>query len=348
MSTFAQFPEVYHTLSGASEPSPAVVRAAFDAILSGSWTPVQVAGFLVALRAYPASPPVLLAAAQSMRGAMVSVDHGFDQVLDTCGTGGDGQRTLNLSTAAAIIAACSGIAVAKHGNRAISSKAGSADVLEALGIPLDLSPEVASSVLREARITFLLAPAHHPAMRHAAVARRELGIRTLFNALGPLANPARATHQLIGTYEDALRRVFAEVLRELGTRRAWVVHGHDGLDEVSPFGPTRVTVLDGGSIHELDVAPEDFGVSRSTPGSVDGSDAAYNASVIETILTGKPHAATDGVVLNAASALVVAHGLEPKAAAERARELLATGAALRTLETWRASANAHRPAKHGS
>ncbi|MBN1609881.1 MAG: anthranilate phosphoribosyltransferase [Polyangiaceae bacterium] len=345
MSTFTEFPEIYRQLSGASGPSPAVVRAAFDAILSGAWTPVQVAGFLVALRAYPASPEILLAAAQSMRGAMVVVEHGFDQILDTCGTGGDGQRTVNLSTAAAIIAASGGTAVAKHGNRAISSKAGSADVLEALGIPLDLPPEVAGSVLGEARIAFLLAPVHHPAMRHAAVARRELGIRTLFNALGPLGNPARATHQLIGTYEDGLRRVFAEVLRELGTQRAWVVHGHDGLDEVSPFGPTRVTVLDGGSIHELEVVPEDFGVRRSTAGSVNGGDAAYNASVIERILAGMPHPSTDAVVLNAASALVVAHCLEPKVAAERARELIATGAALRTLERWRAAAIARRPTK---
>jgi anthranilate phosphoribosyltransferase len=345
MSTFAQFPEVYRQLSGSSEPSPAVVRAAFDAILAGAWTPVQVAGLLVALRAHPTSPEVLLAAAQSMRGAMVAVEHGFDPVLDTCGTGGDGQRTVNLSTAAAIIAASSGIVVAKHGNRAVSSKAGSADVLEALGIPLDVPPELAGTLLREARIAFLLAPAHHPAMRHAAVARRELGIRTLFNALGPLCNPARATHQLIGTYEDGLRSVFAEALRELGTRRAWVVHGHDGLDEVSPFGPTRVTVLDGGNVQELEVAPEDFGVKRSSPGSVNGGDAAYNASVIERILAGVPHPSTDAVVVNAASALVVAHGLEPKAAAERARELIATGAARQTLEKWRAAAIAHRPAR---
>jgi anthranilate phosphoribosyltransferase len=345
MSTFAQFPEIYRQLSGAARPSPTVVHAAFDAILAGAWTPVQVAGFLVALRAYSTSAEVLLAAAQSMRGAMVVVEHEFDQVLDTCGTGGDGQRTVNLSTAAAIIAAASGIAVAKHGNRAISSKAGSADVLEALGIPLDLPPEVAGAVLSEARIAFLLAPVHHPAMRHAAVARRELGIRTLFNALGPLGNPARATHQLIGTYEDGLRTVFAEVLRELGTQRAWVVHGQDGLDEVSPFGLTRVTVLEGGRIQELEIVPEDFGVKRSQPGSVNGGDAAYNASVIERILAGMPHPSSDAVVLNAASALVVAHGLEPKAAAERARELVATGAALKTLARWRTAALARRPAR---
>lgn len=344
----ATFADVYQKMSDPAGPTSVLVRSAFDAILAGEWTPVQVAGFLVALRAHGDSVESLLAAAQAMRAAMVAVDHGLDLVLDTCGTGGDGQGTMNLSTAAALLAAASGIPVAKHGNRAVSSRAGSADVVEALGLRLDVPPSQAVAVLKQAGIVFLMAPAHHPAMRHAMVARRELGIRTLFNAIGPLSNPALATHQLLGTYDDKLRPMFAEVLGELGSRRVWIVHGLDGLDEISPFGPTRVTSLDGGSITELEVAPEDFGLATSPPGAIRGGDAAFNAAGIERILRGEPHPATDAVVLNAAAALVVARGLAPRAAAENVRELIASGAALRTLETWRAVTRSLAPGGSGS
>src|SRR6185503_15930044 len=181
---------------------------------------------------------------------MIPVEHGLPRVLDTCGTGGDGLGTQNLSTGAAIIAAATGIPVAKHGNRAASSRSGSADVLEALGVPIDLPASDAAELLREAGIVFMLAPTHHPAMRHAGQARRELGIRTIFNCLGPLANPARATHQLIGAADHALRPVMAETLHALGTKRAWVVRSEDEFDEVSPSAPTRVTELDAGKIRE--------------------------------------------------------------------------------------------------
>jgi anthranilate phosphoribosyltransferase len=246
--------------------------------------------------------------------------------------------TLNISTAAAVVVASCGVVVAKHGNRAASSKAGSADVLEALDIPLDVPAREHATVLREAGITFLFAPAHHPAMRHAAQARRELGIRTIFNMLGPLANPARATHQLIGTYDHAIRPIMAETLRSLGTERAWIVRGDDGLDEVSPSGPTRVTELDDRGIHERVVTPADFGLAPIAPSAIEGGDAQHNARAIESILGGQAHPARPAVVLNAAAALVVARRLDPRAAAEEADRALASGRARATLERWRAAA----------
>jgi len=193
------------------------VRAAFDAILAGSWTPVQVGAFAVALRMRGESGEEIVAAAQAMRAAMIVVEHDLPAVVDTCGTGGDGAHTLNLSSAAAVVIAACGLVVAKHGNRSASSRCGSADVFETIGIPLDLPAARQGEVLREAGITFLFAQAHHPALRHVGQARRELGTRTIFNALGPLANPAHATHQLVGVYDEALRPVAARALRQLGS-----------------------------------------------------------------------------------------------------------------------------------
>src|SRR5579883_69238 len=208
------------------------VRAAFDAILAGAWTPVQVGAFAVALRMRGETAEEIVAGAQAMRATMTAVEHALPVVVDTCGTGGDGAHTLNLSSAAAVVVAACGVPVAKHGNRSVSSKCGSADVVEALGVPIDVPPSRQAQVLREAGIAFLFAPAHHPALKHAAQARRELGTRTIFNALGPLANPARATHQLLGVYDEGLRAVAARALGKLGVRRAWVVRSEDGLDEV--------------------------------------------------------------------------------------------------------------------
>jgi anthranilate phosphoribosyltransferase len=333
---------VWSELTQPAGVSADVVRRVFTAILEGEWTPAQVAGFLVALRLRGETPPVIAAAAEALRDAMVAVPHSFDRLLDTCGTGGDGHGTLNLSTAAAIVAAGAGVPVAKHGNRAVSSKAGSADVLEALGIPVDLSARSAGTVLGKAGIGFFMAPTHHPAMRHAAPVRRELGVRTIFNCLGPLANPTRPTHQLLGAYDDALRPVLAEVLRSLGMRRAWVVRGADGLDEVSPCGLTYVTALDGASLEEIEVSPEDFGLSRIEPEALRGGDANENARALESIFAGAPHPALNGVLLNAAAALVVADGMEPRAAAARARETLASGRARAVLERWREAARAER------
>jgi anthranilate phosphoribosyltransferase len=323
----------------ARQIGPEDVRAAFDAILAGAWTPVQVGAFAVALRMGGESAEVIVSAAQAMRDAMTAVEHSLPVVVDTCGTGGDGAHTLNISSAAAVVVAACGVPVAKHGNRSVSSRCGSADVVEALGIPIDVPPGRQHEVLREAGIAFLFAPAHHPALKHAAQARRELGTRTIFNALGPLANPARATHQLVGVYEDALRPIAARALGQLGLKRAWVVRGEEGLDEVSPCGPTRVSeLLEDGSVRERIVSPEDFGITRIAREALAGGDAADNARALVAILGGAPHAARDAVVLNAAAALVVGTGEEPHAAAQRARRALDEGVAARKLEAWRGAA----------
>ena len=332
----ASFPAMLARLLGGEPVATGDVRTAFDAILAGEWTPVQVGAFAVALRMRGETAEAIVAAAEAMRAAMAAVDHGLPVVVDTCGTGGDGAHTLNISSAAAVVVAACSVPVAKHGNRSVSSRSGSADVFEALGIPIDVAPARQGAVLREAGITFLFAPAHHPALKHAAVARKELGTRTIFNALGPLANPARATHQLVGVYEDALRPVAARALGGLGARRAWVVRGEDGLDEVSPCGPTRVSDLgEDGQVRERVVMPEDFGVARIDRAAIAGGDAADNARVVAAILAGEPHPAREAVVLNAAAALALATGEEPRGAAARARRALDDGAARSTLETWK-------------
>jgi len=324
--------------------APEEVRAAFDAILAGEWTPVQVAGFAVALRVRGESAETIVAAAQAMRAKMSAVDHGLPAVVDTCGTGGDGAHTLNISSAAALVVAACGHAVAKHGNRSVSSRCGSADVVEALGVPVDVPIARQAEVLRSAGIAFLFAPAHHPALKHAAQARRELGTRTIFNALGPLANPARATHQLVGVYEDSLRAVAARALGDLGVVRAWVVRGEDGLDEVSPCAPTAVSVLEDGVVTERTIAPEDFGIARMDRDAIAGGDARENAMAIERIFAGDAHRARDAVVLNAAAALVVASGDDPRACAERARKAIDRGEARAVLDVWRRAAIAAKEA----
>ncbi len=339
----AAFSHVLGLLASGAPLARADARAAFDAILAGAWTDVQVGAFAVALRIRGEDEEVIVAGAEAMRSAMAAVDHDLGTVLDTCGTGGDGGQTLNLSTAAAVVVAACGIAVAKHGNRSISSRCGSADVIEALGIPIDVAPHDQAAVLREAGIAFLFAPAHHPALKHAARARRELGVRTIFNALGPLANPARATHQLLGVYDDALRPIAARALASLGITRAWVVRSVDGLDEVSPCAPTRVSEAFEGTVRERTVSPEDFGLPAIERGAIAGGTADDNAQTIARILRGEPHPARDAVILNAAAALAVA-GVESSlpACAERAREALRSGAAAERLDVWRTVARAKR------
>ena len=315
----------------------AEVRSAFEAILEGAWSPVQVGAFAIALRMRGENAETIVAAAEALRAAMTPIEHGLAQVVDTCGTGGDGAHTLNISSAAAIVVAACGFPVAKHGNRSVSSRCGSADVVEALGIPIDVPPHLQAGLLREAGIAFLYAPAHHPALKHAAQARRELGTRTIFNALGPLVNPARATHQLVGVYDDSLRPIAARALALLGVRRAWVVRGEDGLDEVSPTGPTRVSeLLEGGEVRERVVSPEDFGIARVSLSSIAGGDAASNAAAIEAIVRGEEHPARAAVVLNAAATLAVATSDPLRVCADRARAAIMEGGAGRVLERWRA------------
>ena len=340
MNAAASFSAMLGALINGEKLSPDVVRAAFDAILAGAWTPVQVGAFAVALRIRGEDSDIIVAAAEAFRSAMVPVHHGLSQVVDTCGTGGDGAHSLNISSAAAILVAATGYTVAKHGNRSISSRSGSADVTEALGIPLDIAPRRQVDVLREAKIAFLFAPAHHPAFKHVALARRELATRTIFNVLGPLLNPASATHQLVGVYEDALRPVVARALGKLGVKRAWVVRGEDGLDEVSPCAPTRVSQLEGGEVREFVVTPEDFGLTRSVPAAIAGGNAAANAEAIERVFDGRAEASRDAVILNAAAAVAVASGAGLRECAERARAAMDEGKAREVLERWR------RVAKH--
>lgn len=333
------FAEVFACIESRSL-SPDEVRAAFGAILSGAWTPVQIGAFAAALRMRGESAETIVAAAEALRAVMTPVDHDHLEVVDTCGTGGDGAHTLNVSTAAAIVVAAAGCFVAKHGNRSVSSRCGSADVVDALGIPIDVDPSRQREVLREARIAFLMAPAHHPALRHAASARRELGLRTIFNALGPLVNPARATHQLVGVYDDALRPVMAAALGKLGVRRAWVVRSEDGLDEISPFAATRVSVLEEGKITELVVTPRDFGLDPVGLDALRGGDAPENAAAIVAMLGGEGHPALSAVILNAAAALSLVRGHDLRACAEEARSLVESRRAYETLAEWRRIARA--------
>jgi anthranilate phosphoribosyltransferase len=330
------FPKTLGELLAGRDLPPEDTRHAFEAILGGAWTPVQVGAFAIALRIRGESAETVVAATQAMRGAMIPIEHALPMVVDTCGTGGDGSHTLNLSSGAALVVAACGIPVAKHGNRSISSRCGSADVFEALGIPLDVPLARQGGILSEAGIAFLFAPAHHGALKHAGQARRELGTRTIFNILGPLANPAKATHQLLGVYADELRPVIARALADLGLTRAWVVRGTDGLDEVSPCAPTNVSALGpDGEIRETVVTPEDFGVERLQRGAIAGGDAAENARALLAIFEGQPHPAREAVVLNAAAAIHVATGEPLRASADRARSALETGAARATLDRWK-------------
>ncbi len=335
-----QFPEVFSRIVE-DRLDAEHARRSFDAILSGQWSAVQIAAFLAGLRVRGESAEVIASAAQSMRAAMVPVKHRLDKLLDTCGTGGDGIGSVNLSTGAAIICAALGQNVAKHGNRAASSRSGSADVLEALGIPTTLTADAAGEVLSDVGITFMMAPTHHPAMRFAGPVRKELKTRTIFNCLGPLANPAGATHQLIGAFADELRPVLATTLRSLGTRRAWVVRGRDGMDEISPYGPTEVTQLANGELSSFSVEPKTFGLDVLPKGAVDGGDPEQNAAILLSVLSGEPHRSRDAFILNAAAALVVADDTGPREATARVRQCLDSGQALAKLEQWRAAASRH-------
>jgi anthranilate phosphoribosyltransferase len=334
MATALKFPEILAEVRSGSGLGADSARQIFDAILAGEWTPAQIAGLLVALHIQGETATVVSAAAQAMRARMLVVEHALPLVFDTCGTGGDGHGTINVSTGAALIVAAAGVPVAKHGNRAASSRSGSADVLSALGISLDVPAAAQGRLLAETNIAFLFAPAHHPAMKHAGPVRSELGVRTIFNLLGPLANPARASHQLVGAFSDDVRHLMAAALRDLGVSGAWVVHSEDGLDEISPYAPTRVSVVSSGAIEERRIAPEDFKLKRSAPGAIDGGNPEQNAAIIRQVLAGEPHAARLALVLNAAASLAIARGLSLPAAAELAEATLDSGAALATLKNW--------------
>ena len=328
--------EAIHSIVAGRDLSPSEIEAAMDAILDGEASGPQIAAFVVALRMKGESADEIAAAARALRKHCETIRPNVEgPLLDTCGTGGDGLHTFNISTAAAVVVAACGISVAKHGNRAVSSQAGSADVLEALGVRIDLSAERVRRCIEEVGIGFLFAPSHHAAMRHAAPVRRELGIRTLFNLLGPLSNPASATHQLLGVYDSGRVEQLAQALGSLGLSAGWVVHGQGGLDEVSPSGPTTVAELRDGRVSTFEVSPNDFGLSEVPMEGLRGGDASRNAEIIRGVLGGEEGPPRVAVLLNAAAALcVTGAAVDPRAAVERASEAVDSGAASDTLERW--------------
>lgn len=275
-------------------------------ILSGQISPAQIGAFMGALSTKGETFEELTGAAKAMRRKAKRVQTTSDVVLDTCGTGGDGANTFNISTTTALVVAACGVTVAKHGNRSVSSQCGSADLLEALGVNLNLEPESVEEGLREIKIGFLFAPLYHGAMKFAAAARKEVGIRSVFNMLGPLTNPAGANCQLLGVYAPELTEIFAQALQSMGCRRAFVVHGHDGLDEISVSAPTRISELNDGRIKTYDFSPEPFLSEDASLADLSGGSPAENAILTRNILNGDKGPGRDVVLLNAAAALVAA------------------------------------------
>ncbi len=273
-------------------------------VMSGEASPAQIASFITALRMKGETVSEITGAARVMREKATRITANGENVVDTCGTGGDESMTFNISTAAAFVAAGAGVTVAKHGNRSVSSRCGSADVLKALGVNIEAEAKRVERCLREAGIGFLFAPMLHGAMKYAAPVRKELGIRSIFNVLGPLTNPAGATRQLLGVYDPALTDILAKVLCNLGSEHAFVVRGSDGLDEITLTGETRVTELKGGSIRTYHIKPEDFGFARCSPEDLKGGDPETNAGIILDVLNGKKGPARDIVLLNSAAAIV--------------------------------------------
>ena len=312
---------------------------AFDILFSGDATPSQIGGFLMALRVRGETVPEIVGAVRAMRGKMIRVEAPAG-AIDTCGTGGDGAGTLNISTGAAIVTAASGSPVATHGNRAASSKTGAADVLAALGVNIDADMNLVREALWQAKICFLMAPRHHNAMRHVGPSRVELGTRTIFNLMGPLSNPAGAKRQLVGVFARQWIQPLAEVLGRLGTERAWVVHGSDGLDEITTTGPSFVAELKDGRVNQFEVSPEAAGLSRASPADLKGNDAATNAAAITDLLAGKKGPYRDIVLLNSAAALLIAgKASDLKAGATLAADAIDSGKAKATLAQFVAITN---------
>jgi anthranilate phosphoribosyltransferase len=308
-------------------------RQTMHQIMLGEATQAQIAGFLVALRAKGETPDEIAGCAEAMRAHVLAVSPTRPDLVDTAGTGGDGRRTFNISTAAALVAAAAGAGVAKHGNRAMSSQSGSADVLEALGFNLDLPPERIAQSIDELGFGFMFAQAHHPAMKHAAPVRRELGTRTVFNVLGPLTNPARARAQVVGVYSASLVRPIAEALLQLGADRAFVVHGAGGIDELSPVGPSAVAEVFEGAVRERTIDPEELGIERCTVDELAGGTPEDNAAAIRRVFAGEQGGKRSAILLNAAGAIAAAgHAEDLREGLELARRALDAGAAAARLE----------------
>jgi anthranilate phosphoribosyltransferase len=285
--------------------SEAEAEHAFDIMMSGNATPSQLGGFLIGLRVRGETVEEITGAVRAMRAKMTGIE-APPGAIDTCGTGGDQSGSWNISTGAALVVAAAGVPVAKHGNRAMSSKTGTADVLQALGVNIEADMSLVKKALWEAGICLMLAPRHHSAMRHVGPTRVELGPRTIFNIMGPLSNPAGAKRQLIGVFSRDWLETLAEVLGRLGTERAWVVHGSDGMDEITTTGPTHVAELKDGKVRRFEISPEDIGLRRANPADLKGGDSATNARALTELLDGAKGAFRDVVLFNAAAALMLA------------------------------------------
>jgi anthranilate phosphoribosyltransferase len=305
---------------------------AFEQMMSGEATPSQMGALLMALRVRGETVDEITGAVTAMRAKMLRVNAPPD-AIDVVGTGGDASGSFNISTCAALIVAGSGVPVAKHGNRALSSKSGAADVLAALGVNIDLSPDQIGRCISEAGIGFMFAPAHHPAMKNVGATRAELGTRTIFNLLGPLSNPAGVRRQMVGVFSRQWTEPLAQVLKNLGAERVWVVHGSDGLDEITTSGTTTVTALEDGAIRTFEISPEDIGLPKVKPEALRGGDAATNARAVEDVLEGKKSTFRDVALFNAAAALVVAgKAKDLKAALDLATQTLDSGKAEERLD----------------
>ncbi|HRY08279.1 MAG TPA: anthranilate phosphoribosyltransferase [Hyphomicrobiaceae bacterium] len=322
---------ILKTVSQGESLNDKEIEAALDLMSSGAATPIQMGAFLMALRLRGETVDEITGAARLMRSRMVRVE-APPGAVDIVGTGGDSHGTYNVSTCAALVAAGAGLKVAKHGNRSVSSLSGASDVLTALGVKVDVGPEVVARAIDEAGVGFMWAPMHHPMMKHWAPIRAELGIRTIFNMLGPLCNPAGVTHQVVGVYDARLVEPIAHVLKNLGSEHVWVVHGSDGMDELTTTGPSKVAALDDGDIAVFEVTPEQAGLARASLADLKGGDAAANAAAIRVVLHGEPGPFRDIVLLNAAAALIVAGKAANLAdGVKRAARAIDTGAAMNAL-----------------
>lgn len=316
---------------------------AFDMMMSGNATPSQMGAFLMALRIRGETVPEITGAVRTMRAKALMIDAPAG-AIDIVGTGGDATGTLNISTASAIVVAACGVPVAKHGNRALSSKSGAADVLTALGVNIDADLELVRQSLHEVGLCFLMAPRHHGAMRNVGPTRVELGTRTIFNLLGPLSNPAGVKRQLVGTFDRRWVRPMAEVLRELGSERIWVAHGSDGTDEITITGKTFIAELDGGKIREFDIMPEDVGLKRASLAEIKGGDADTNALALNALLDGHLGPYRDMVLMNAGAALLIAgKAADLKAGVTLAAKAIDEGRARKVLERMIAIVGAPKP-----
>jgi anthranilate phosphoribosyltransferase len=328
--------------TGASLSREEATRA-FDIIMSGEATPTQIGGFLIALRVRGETIDEIAGAVTAMREKMLPVDAPAD-AIDIVGTGGDASGTYNISTCAAFVTAACDVPIAKHGNRALSSRSGAADVLTALGVQIELAPEQISACIRHAGLGFMFAPSHHTAMKHVGPSRVELGTRTIFNILGPMSNPAGTRRQLIGVFSRDLVVPMAEVLAALGSERVWVVHGSDGLDEITTTGPTFVADLREGKVTTFEITPGDIGVAPADPAELKGGDAETNAAAVRALLGGEHGPFRDIVVFNSAAALVVAgKAADLKEGATLATEAIDSGAALERLHKLVSVSNAVDP-----